>query len=93
MKKKLQRGDRLQLKTRHTFPLEMSPIGGVFSDKKLEVAAGTKVVVAEDCEPYVFNIPIHFADELLKKQGGSQPFFTNRQLLVREVIFQFETGN
>jgi hypothetical protein len=93
MKKELSRGDRLKLRTRHTFALEMSPVGGIISASNLEVEAGTEVIVAENCEPQVFNIPIHFVEESLNKRGGGQPFFTNRHLLARAATCQHEAGN
>ena len=72
-------GATCELTCDHTYPLAMSPFGGVPSNKVLEVKAGTRVMIAENYQPCMFDIPFNFVEEELKKYGG--PFFTPRPFL------------
>ena len=85
MKEKLSRGQRLRLKTPHTFALELSPGGGASQVSELKVPAGTEVTVARDCDQYVCNIPFHFAQDFLRAFGKGEPFFTHRHSLEEAV--------
>ena len=86
IERKLWRGDQLQLKCRHVFPLKMSPGGGVPVAEVLDAEAGTRIIVAQDCEPHIFQIPFHFAEEQPEKYRHGLPFLTPRGCLNEVVV-------
>lgn len=80
---RLSRGTELRLKSDHVYPLEMSPRGGEPSSNTLEVKAGTRVAVAEDCAEQIWDIPVHLLmlKESLAKRANGKTFFASRPFL------------
>lgn len=78
---KLPLGLVLELTCPHSYPLVMSDYGGADVSDKLEVEAGTKVRVTEDCDEWIVDIPFHFVDPKLKERVNGQPFFAVRFFL------------
>lgn len=67
---RLFRGERLKFGRCYSFPLE-----------KLEVEAGTEIVVAEDCSWSDSQVAFYFADESLRQLGKGAPFYAHRHSL------------
>ena len=81
MNRELSLGEELEFACARLFSLEMSP-GGGRQGKQLVIKAGTKIVVARNCG-LDHNVPFHFKEEALRKQGRGEPFYTQRSFLQR----------